>query len=356
MMRAGWLIVVLMFTLTACGGGRGASDDQVAIATANARRVVDAAPSWSPAGDKIAFTSDRERDINVWTVDVSSGELSVLNADQEGDAFDPVWSPDGAYIAYVHEPGPTRTDIWIVTPDGSERINLTAEFADFAYNITPSWDGTGQYLTFSSRTRTGTNVNVVAVPSGDVLFSTESFVGTFDDGSLSPDGSQVAYASLTAVTPGLFVADVDTGEVIEITDMDANDVRWSPLGDQLAFTSGSFGNIDLFVIDVDGENLVNLTEAEEMRVEWPTWSPDGERLAFQAPINRQYDLWTVNVDGSDLTNHHVDSPQAYEARAAWSPDGEQIAFMADRAINNIVQSIWLMNADGSEERTLTGGG
>ena len=39
--------------------------------------------------------------------------------DAAGGAYDPYWSPDGEWIAYVARDG-TRHDVWLVRPDGRE--------------------------------------------------------------------------------------------------------------------------------------------------------------------------------------------------------------------------------------------
>ncbi|MDJ0952276.1 MAG: S-layer homology domain-containing protein [Acidimicrobiia bacterium] len=87
--------------------------------------------------------------------------------------------------------------------------------------------------------------------------------------------------------------------------------------------------------------------------EWPKWSPDGSEIAFGA----DGDIWVMNADGSNKrnltggvgwTNHHP----------TWSPDGSMIAFGAIRdPFTNIWvdgdYNIWVMDADGSGQLQLT---
>jgi len=54
-------------------------------------------PSWSPTGDKIAFTGPKQK--GLWIFDVRSNEIEQIN-NVEGAGYRFSWSPDGVYIAY----------------------------------------------------------------------------------------------------------------------------------------------------------------------------------------------------------------------------------------------------------------
>jgi len=83
---------------------------------------------------------------------------------------------------------------------------------------------------------------------------------------------------------------------------------------------------------------------------WVTtaWSPDGEQIAFASYRDGNWEIYIMNADGSDQRNV-TDNPTS-DGLPAWSPDGEQIAFTSEREGNF---EIYLMNADGSGEIRLT---
>lgn len=109
---------------------------------------------------------------------------------------------------------------------------------------------------------------------------------------------------------------------------------------------------DVYTIESNGQGVRRLTNAEGAD-EDPAWSPDGQKIAFDSDRDNPdggADLYVMNADGSD--QHNLTNTGAVsEVRAAWSPDGARIAFWR---FNQGVDSIVVINADGTGERTLTG--
>ena len=105
-------------------------------------------PVWSPDGSQIAFTRFRDLD-PAPTVSNIDTELLVVNSDgtgqmivanTQGDDHNPVWSPDGARIAFHHSTQST-TKILVVNADGSGQRALARTRGD---EWGPQWspDGT----------------------------------------------------------------------------------------------------------------------------------------------------------------------------------------------------------------------
>jgi Tol biopolymer transport system component len=74
----------------------------------------------------------------------------------------------------------------------------------------------------------------------------------------------------------------------------------------------------------------------------PAWSPDGRKIAFVS----NSEIYVMNADGSEqrtLTQRG--------AQPLWSPDGRKIAFVSVR--DGKYDEVHVMNADGSGKRNLT---
>lgn len=78
----------------------------------------------------------------------------------------------------------------------------------------------------------------------------------------------------------------------------------------------------------------------------PAWSPDGRRLAFTRRRGERSPVWTMNLDGTGL--RRLTQSTETDQDPAWSPDGMTIAFTPIYP-----SAIWLIDADGSNERQLT---
>ena len=62
----------------------------------------------------------------------------------------------------------------------------------------------------------------------------------------------------------------------------------------------------------------------------------------------------MNADGSNQTNLTAASGAFINSNPVWSADGTEIVFVTNRA-RLTDRNIWIMNADGSDQRSLTGG-
>lgn len=116
-------------------------------------------PTWSPDGERLAFTAiDESGYSDLFVFDLESRSLTPLTHDAYDDQ-DPAWSPDGRHISFVSDrtadgaKGAYNLFLYAVG-DGTIRHVTTGDRMDFA----PAWSPDGSALLFTSAVRdtTGT--------------------------------------------------------------------------------------------------------------------------------------------------------------------------------------------------------
>ena len=131
---------------------------------------------------------------------------------------------------------------------------------------------------------------------------------------------------------------------------------WSPDRRRISFSSNRDGNWQLYVMNTDGSNVARLTNTAG-KYNWNTdWSPDGKRIAVDSDRDGGWELFVMDPDGSNVRRltHFLDNHQG-PGNPDWSPDGNKITFAvcADPGCNDDQIEIYVMNADGSDQRQLT---
>jgi TolB protein len=191
-------------------------------------------PVWSPDGTRIAFTSNREDNIDIYVVDVDGQNLRQITDGPESE-FAPSWSPDGTRIAYIAGTDDVN-DLYIVDADGGNTLRVTTDLRVYGHSDEPLW---------------------------------------------SPDGSQILIISQIEVqsscrTPDcnfdIYLVSTDGSTVTRLTDTPGNDEfpQWSPDGQWIVFDSYRDGNYEVYLMDSTGAQLKRLTEndADDTHANW----------------------------------------------------------------------------------------
>jgi len=129
-----------------------------------------------------------------------------------------------------------------------------------------------------------------------------------------------------------------------------NSPSWSPDGFRIVFSASVNGEEDIYLTDVDGTSFARLTANAGVIDRDPAWSPDGQTIVFVSDRDGsgQTELYRMRPDGTEVVR--LTDSQGSSYSPAWSPDGREIVFVSDRDRD---ADLYLMNADGSNERLLT---
>ena len=127
---------------------------------------------------------------------------------------------------------------------------------------------------------------------------------------------------------------------------------WTPSGDGIVYTSYRHQDTPRLFLSSRGRGRPGrlLRSLRGGYAEYRgVFAPDGKSLAvvMSAP-GAASDIYRVKLDSTKATA--LSRNRAIEIAPSWSPDGRQIAFVSDRTGN---PQVYVMNADGSNQRRLT---
>ena len=289
--------------------------------------------------------------------------------------------------------GQFQLEIYLMDADATNPLRLTENTnADSMPTLSP--DGKGRIIFDSNRLR----VAPERINTSDLfLMKDDGSLPTFlirgSSATWSPDSQSIAFhrsASGTAPTiaiPDLGAPTTDSDIfVAKVCDLRAglpptnltnslgeidDDASWSPDGQKILWTAHN-PNVpgydplirltqDIWVMNADGSGRVNLTNSVGVEERGPAWSPDGTQIAYICRIGEPqatggrptFEICVMKADGSDANENQLTHNNVPDGTPTWSPDGTKILFnrLVTPPLGN--QQLFIMNADGSDQRRLT---
>lgn len=138
----------------------------------------------SPDGNSLAFA----RNGDTWVMEFARGVANRLTFGRTSQ--DPIWSPDGRYVAYA------RAGIGIyrklATGAGDEELLVPSK----TLAVPKSWSPNGDFLVYALiKPGTGADLMAITVNGDRKPFPVVQSNATDDQGQFSPDGHWLAYTS-----------------------------------------------------------------------------------------------------------------------------------------------------------------
>ncbi len=238
---------------------------------------------------------------------VGQKRLQLIDSDGAGretvspqgqPVLSPAWAPDGRSLAYTRfDEGTGTLQLLFLASGSTVTVPTTREGLNYASSFSPD----GRTLTFTRSGEGGTDIFSVNI--GDMCCSRRLTASRFADNlssSYSPDGRRIAFVSTRAGPPQIYVmsADGTDQELLANFDFGATGSsfapEWSPDGAQVAFHRQVSGRFQVFVLDLATRRVRQLTSVG--RNEDPTWAPDGRHVAFVSTRGGRRQLWVIDTE------------------------------------------------------------
>src|SRR5688572_26338093 len=126
----------------------------------------------------------------------------------------------------------------------------------------------------------------------------------------------------------------------------------SPDGEKIAFASNRNGYWDLYVLDLASGDISQLTDTPEYEGA-PTWSPDGVFMAFEAYVDDNLEIVVGPAEEPLKDSVYLTTSSASDHSPAWAPDGRHIAFISTQNGNSEVILADLDRTDGGRFENLS---
>ncbi|MEP6925453.1 MAG: protein kinase [Pyrinomonadaceae bacterium] len=267
-------------------------------------------PTWSPDGRQLAFMRVSGETYNLWTIKAAGGEEKQLTTGgvpsvefkllpyNRIQVSDFSWSPDSRKIAYTSE-GNRQRNIWLVNADGSSNTQLTNNTNSNLFVCCPIWSSDGKRLAYSSKP------DKVAADEKKILTTSVIDIETKDTKAVVQSETFQRFLGWSQSDKELILAtvrgNIGTGSPTEASIIQIN-IETSEQHQQagkldsaylyniylsadkkfIAYTSNKDGKDNIWVMRLNGGEARKLTSNNDARLYFSalSWSPDGRAIYY----------------------------------------------------------------------------
>jgi eukaryotic-like serine/threonine-protein kinase len=208
------------------------------------------------------------------------------------------------------------------------------------HDITWTNDGRIVYVSYAAN---GSNI-LVWEPNTSIPRQLTADMRNVHGMTVSPDGRYVVVSSDRAGTFNLWRVDMNSGELVRLTDQEDVSPRFSPDGHWVVFQRGFPTGARIWRVSRDGGEAVALTQTRGQR---PDVSPDGSHIAYHTlDSESESSPWifgAMSFDGGPLIKRFSFPSTVIDRMVHWVPGGWGLAYSD---MSGGVSNIWVQPLDG----------
>jgi len=190
-------------------------------------------PAVSPDGRRVAATVGTFGNADVWVYDLARGTRTRMTFAEDVADWHPVWSPDGATLAFSSNRDRPSPVTHLKASDGSGEAKRISESA--AIEVPSSWNPNGKGLLFYTQVSGSWNLGYRDLEAKEPVMLTDTRA-VKSQPQFSPDGRWIAYNSNESGRMEVYVQPYPgPGGKWQISTRGGTEARWSRRGDALFY-------------------------------------------------------------------------------------------------------------------------
>ncbi len=314
--------------------------------------------SFSPDGTQISYNSDRTNEKNnvyLMNLDGIGKETPLPTGNYGNYVGNGAWSFDGTKIAFSSDRNGNE-DIFVIDAEINKPRSLISDNnADLNY---PTVSKAGKLIVYLAQTnRDNYEIRSFDIETKSIrkIYSLKNETNL----SLSPDGKTIVFQEKIEGNTEICLIEIDGSNIRNISKNLSIDVgaKFSPDGRKIAFLSnrGEQGVLDIYLMNFDGGHQTLFYSSNGLGTSNSLdWSADGKEIHFsndkENGRNGNFEIFKVATDGNKEVTRLTNRPRFIDESVSISPDGKKIAFQSGQIGNS---EIYIMNSNGSERLRLT---
>ena len=244
-----------------------------------------------PFLSRIAYISDRTGESEIWVMDWNGKNKKQLTK-HNSLALAPSWSPDGKHLVFTSYLRGTPA-IYLLTPqEGYLKLLWDKGGVNSSASVSPN----GRTVAFASSLDGNVDIYTIPLEGGEAQRLTTAR-GIDTQPSWAPNGRQIAFTSTRSGSPQLYMMDADGSNVrrVSFDGLFHDESTWAYDGTRIACTTRDEGNFQIATIDaVTNDRKVIQAPGNN---ESPCFSPEGSMIAFESDRSGKPQIYITDANG-----------------------------------------------------------